>query len=203
MAVADIAVGEQLEPQRAVIGPNAILQTEAALRAAGGDVLVEAIFAKAGLSHFLIERPNDMIDETAPIALFKAIFQTFPRRDGMRIALDAGRRTGRYILANRIPVPVRWILKALPPGTAAPILLKSIERHAWTFAGSGDCRVETGDPARLIIANNPMKMPCCAWHVGVFEVLFRDMVSAKTRVAHFPSRRGEPDQCTIVMDWHG
>ncbi len=203
MALAEVLHPAEIARPRGLIGPNAILQTETALRAAGGDDLVERIFAKARLSPLLRNRPEDMIDEAAPIALFKAVFDTFPRREGMRIALDAGRRTGRYILANRIPAPVRLLLKAMPAQLAAPLLLGAIQRHAWTFAGSGECRTYPGAPATLTIADNPLKMPCCAWHVGVFEVLFQSLVSSKTRVMHFPSKPRQPDVCTFKMDWRG
>ena len=190
-----------IETSRSLIGPNAVLQTEAAIRAAGGEALVKRVFAQAGQSQLLVNRPDSMVDEAVPQALFAALFDSVPRRDGVRIALDAGRRTGDYILKHRIPLPVRWLLKALPPSVASPMLLKAIARHAWTFAGSGDCTVETGPPARLLIAENPMRMPLCAWHTGVLEVLFKALVSPRTRVIHRTTRPGEPSVCSFTMTW--
>jgi divinyl protochlorophyllide a 8-vinyl-reductase len=201
MAYAEVLERAEIEPPKGVIGPNAILQTEIALREAGGQALAERIFAKAGLSHLLRHRPEDMIDEAAPKALFAVLFDTLPRREGMRIALDAGRRTGAYILANRIPAPVRGLLKLLPARLASPLLLAAIQRHAWTFAGSGECRTYPGRPAKLTITENPLKMPVCAWHVGVFEVLFQNLVHPRTRVVHIPSKSGERSLCTFKMDW--
>jgi divinyl protochlorophyllide a 8-vinyl-reductase len=168
----------------AVIGPNAVLQTEAALVEAGGRDLAEQVFAAAGLSHLLIERPGDMIDEAVPKALFAALFAALPRDEALHVAHRAGELTGAYILHNRIPAPVRGLLRILPPRLAAPLLLTAIGKHAWTFAGSGVCTVKAGKPARIEIADNPLAMPECAWHVGVFEVLFGSLVSPHARVGH-------------------
>lgn len=201
MAYADTFNGVQVVRSRAVIGPNAVLQTEAALEAAGGTSLVHRVFERAGLERLLEHRPEEMIEEQVPQALFAAMFDSMPRRDGIRIALDAGRRTGRYILENRIPMPVRWLLKLLPADLAAPLLLSAIERHAWTFAGSGECRVEVGPPARLHIANNPMRMPLCAWHTGVLEVLFKALVAERTQIVHTTTKPGARSVCTFTMTW--
>ncbi len=168
----------------AVIGPNAVLQTEAALVEAGGRDLAERVFAQAGLSHLLTDRPGEMIDEVVPKALFAALFESLPRDEALRIAHRAGELTGVYILQNRIPGPVRTLLKVLPARFAAPLLLSAIQKHAWTFAGSGLCTVRSGAPSRIEIENNPLAMPDCAWHVGVFEVLFGSLVSPRVRVGH-------------------
>ena len=186
---------------RAVIGPNAVLQTEAALAEAGGAALAETVFARAGLSHLLVERPSAMIEESAPKALFKALFASLPLQEALAIARRAGALTGAYILANRIPGPVRALLWALPARLAAPLLLSAIHRHAWTFAGSGVCTVRAGRPARVEIENNPLAMPGCAWHVGVFEVLFGSLVSPRVRIGHDhgPKLEGAPCRFEIAF----
>lgn len=168
----------------AVIGPNAVLQTEAALVEAGGYPLAAKVFAAADLSQLLVDRPGEMIDEAIPKALFAALFATLPRHDALRLAHRAGELTGAYILRNRIPGPVSSLLKLLPARIAAPLLLRAICKHAWTFAGSGACSVKPGAPSRIEIQNNPLAMPGCAWHVGVFEVLFGALVSPRVRVVH-------------------
>jgi divinyl protochlorophyllide a 8-vinyl-reductase len=47
------------------------------------------------------------------------------------VARDAGHRTADYRLANRIPGPVQWALKPLPPALASRILLSAIAKHAF------------------------------------------------------------------------
>lgn len=201
MAYIDALDAVEVARSPALIGPNAVLQTEAALEAAGGVLLVRRVFERAGLERLLEHRPEEMIEEHVPQALFAAMFDSMPRRDGIRIALDAGRRTGRYILENRIPMPVRWLLRMLPADLVAPLLLSAIERHAWTFAGSGECQVEVGPPARLHIADNPMRMPLCAWHTGVLEVLFKALVAEQTQVFHTTTKPGARSVCTFTMTW--
>ena len=185
----------------AVIGPNAVLQTEAALVEAGGRDLAEQVFAAAGLSHLLTNRPGAMIDEALPKALFVALFATRPREEALHIAHRAGELTGDYILKHRIPGPVRTLLRLLPPRLAAPLLLTAIHKHAWTFAGSGLCSVTPGRPSRIEILANPLAMPECAWHVGVFEVLFASLVSPAVRIGHDhgPKLAGAPCRFEIAF----
>jgi divinyl protochlorophyllide a 8-vinyl-reductase len=161
-----------------------VLQLEQALIEAGGRILAYRIFAEAGFIHLLKDRPNGMIDEAIPALLFKTLFAALRDDSARRIAARAGDLTGEYILKQRIPAPVRLLLKTLPPEWAAPLLLKAIARHAWTFAGSGRCTVQTGKPAVVTIHANPLAMPGCAWHRGVFETLFRSLVSRQADVRH-------------------
>lgn len=182
-----------------LIGPNTVLQTETALIAAGGPALALRVFARAGLSQLLQTRPAAMIDETLAKALFTALFAELPETEARTVAHEAGRLTGAYILAHRIPKPAQAILKLLPASLAAPMLLKSIARHAWTFAGSGACRVEAGSPRRLTIIGNPIAIPGCVWHAGVLEVLFETLVSAKTRVRHTACEHAGAPACTFEI----
>lgn len=168
-----------------MVGPNAVLQLEAALRSRLGPTGADWVFAAAGQSNLLHEPPKEMIDERVPSALFGALWRELPADEAAEIAHEAGLRTADYILANRIPKPAQLLLKWLPARLAAPLLLKAIQKSAWTFAGSGTCRVRPGRISRIEIAANPLAMPGCVWHVGVFERLFRTLVSPSCRVRHF------------------
>ncbi len=165
-----------------LIGPNAVLQLAAALQRYPG--LAERIFASAGFSRLLTAPPDAMIDQAIPSALFDALWREVPPDQARAIAQDAGRRTGAYILANRIPRPARLILRLLPDAIAAPILLTAIRKHAWTFAGTGTCLTESAPGLVIQIAENPLKMPESIWHVGVFESLFRALIHPQTQVRH-------------------
>lgn len=186
-----LSVGLALEPagdaraEAGLVGPNAVIQLAAALRAeAAGSGMAEMVFARAGFSRLLALPPDAMIDEAIPARLFEALWLVLPSDEAARIARDAGRRTGAYVLANRIPKIARLALRALPPRPAARLLLKAIRRNAWTFSGSGACGVVPGRPATVTILRNPLAMPGCAWHVGVFECLFRSLVSRDATVRH-------------------
>lgn len=171
------------EPRRCV-GPNAVIQLAAALREGFGEAVAERVFSQAGLAQSLIEPPAEMVDEAAVARLFRALFAALPAVQAERAAAEAGLRTARYLLANRIPGPARLALKTLPAPLAADFLLRAISRNAWTFAGSGQVRVHAGAPSVIEIQANPLAMPGCPWHIGVFEGLFRALVAPDASVYH-------------------
>ena len=175
---------EAIAQEAARIGPNAVLQLEQALLEMCGHGVMERVFARAGLSQLLNDRPSQMIDERLPQALFDSLFAEFPSAEAGRIAHRAGLLTGAYILKHRIPAPVRTLLKWLPAPVARSLLVKAILQHSWTFAGSGTCSANLGRLTTIQIEANPLAMPGCAWHVGVFETLFRSLVGPRTTVAH-------------------
>jgi divinyl protochlorophyllide a 8-vinyl-reductase len=168
----------------AKVGPNAVTQVAAALRALGGDALAAQVFATAGLGGILASPPEHMVDQEIAAQLHSTLRLMLPADDANRIAADAGRRTADYLLANRIPKPVQWVMKALPPRLAAPILMKAMAANAWTYAGTGRVRTTTGRICTLEIVDNPLAQPGCQWHIAVFERLFRALVAKNARVTH-------------------
>ncbi|MBE0454604.1 MAG: bacteriochlorophyll 4-vinyl reductase [Roseovarius sp.] len=113
------------------------------------------------------------------------------------VARDAGARTGDYIMRHRIPVPAQLVLRALPARLAAPLLLRAMATHAWTFAGSGEVSIA---PARLTIRANPLAVPGCAWHCAVFEALFRRLVSARSTVREVSCCARGASACAFVIE---
>jgi divinyl protochlorophyllide a 8-vinyl-reductase len=164
------------------IGPNAVIQTAAALRELVGAAKTEEVFAAGGLGHYLTAPPGDMIDEREAADLFTAVYKLLPRQQADAVARDAGTRTGDYILANRIPKAAQTILRLLPRAIAGRLLLAAIARHAWTFAGSGTAT--RPNPMTLAIADNPIAMPDCIWHKAVFTRLFARIVDPRAEVNH-------------------
>jgi divinyl protochlorophyllide a 8-vinyl-reductase len=97
------------------------------------------------------------------------------------IAEEAGARTADYIIANRIPRAVVWLLRRLPPGLAAPLLMAAIRKHAWTFVGAGafaarDSWHFTIDRSR---ADDSVPPPDSLfhWYAAVFTRLYRELVA--------------------------
>jgi len=107
----------------------------------------------------------------------------------------------------RIPRPARMVLRALPPRAAAPLLLRAIGGHAWTFAGSGTFTAEAGHPVRVRIAGGPIcrgttaEAPVCAYYAATFETLFRALVSGATTVRETACEACGADACTFEMTW--
>ena len=75
--------------------------------------------------------------------------------DALAVLTEAGSRTGDYLLANRIPVWARAILKALPAAVSSRLLARAIAAHAWTFVGSGRFVCNPGEASNFEIWSNP------------------------------------------------
>jgi len=167
------------------IGPNAILQLVPVLEQAGGTELRDRLLAAAGVFH--LHAAHGMIDEGPVARVHQALRRDLPDL-APALAWEAGQRTGDYILAHRIPPLAQRVLKALPRRLAAPLLTRAIERHAWTFTGSGRFAVAARRPLVFEIADNPVvrgetaAAPLCHWHAGVFQRLFRALVDPKAEV---------------------
>jgi divinyl protochlorophyllide a 8-vinyl-reductase len=167
------------------IGPNALTQLLPVLERAGGAELRERLLARAGV----VDLPDmtGLIDEAPVARLHQAMRAEVPDL-AAGLGWEAGLRTADYILAHRIPAPVQGVLKRLPAWAAGPVLSKAIAKNAWTFAGSGQFEVARDWPAVFLIHDNPVvrgeraKVPLCHWHAGVFERLYRVLVTDRARV---------------------
>ena len=170
-----------LQPQGALIGPNAVLQLLPVIARIGGEARVAQMLAEAGI--FDVPDGSHMIPEGDAMRLHQVLRRDEPEM-APELASEAGRATADYILAHRIPEFAQLILKALPARLAAPMLAKAIAKHAWTFAGSG--RFEVLSPWRFAIHHNPIvrgevsDTPLCQWHAAVFERLFAELVHPNT-----------------------
>lgn len=128
------------------IGPNAILQLVPVLEEAAGLEITSHILAMAGV----IELPDagaGLMDEGPAARLHQAMRLELPDV-APRLACEAGRRTGEYILKNRIPLAAQRVLRLLPARLSAPLLARAVAKHAWTFLWVGP--VSSG-----------LKLACC------------------------------------------
>jgi len=164
------------------IGPNAIIRVFEALNEQRGRTVAEAVFQRAGLGGYLDALPEAMVPEEEVIALQQALRDELGISEAREIARDAGRRTGDYLLARRIPRPAQALLKILPAKLAARTLLKAISGNAWTFVGTGHFAVTSASPPRIEITHSPLcrgtqsDEPLCDFYAGTFERLFRVLV---------------------------
>lgn len=161
------------------IGPNAVLQLMAVIDRDLGRTMRDRVFA--GLR--LPPPDSGMIPESEAIAAHRALRDALPARaDDLLVA--AGQATADYILRHRIPAVARGVVRALPAPLGARLLARAIERHAWTFAGSGYFRVASLSPLVFELRDNPLAEPGkpCLWHAAVFERLFARLVWPQVRV---------------------
>jgi divinyl protochlorophyllide a 8-vinyl-reductase len=177
------------------------LQLLPVLEHALGTAEAAALMRRAGIA-----APPDgrsMIPEAQAAALHRRLRAEHPARAPL-LAAGAGARTADYLLAHRIPAPVRHLLRHLPANAAAAILSRAIARNAWTFAGSGAFRRETA--WRFSIAANPLvagergAAPLCHWHAAVFERLYRELVAPDARCVETRcTAQGAGGPCTFVI----
>jgi len=189
------------------VGPNAITRVAEALRSHRGERLCREVFARAGLAHHLDHPPAAMVDEADVAALQAALRETLGPAHAARIAREAGRLTGDYLLAHRIPRPVQWLVRALPARLGARLLLASIARHGWTFAGSGRMRITPGNPAVLAIAGCPLcrgarsPHPVCDLYAVTLERLFHRLVDPGTVVRETQCEAMGAPECRFAIAW--
>jgi divinyl protochlorophyllide a 8-vinyl-reductase len=164
------------------IGPNAITRIAEALIADGGEALADRVFQAAGLPHALAHPPTAMVDEGEVLALHLALAQSVGVPQAVAIAAQAGRLTGDYLLANRIPRAAQRVLRWLPRRMAANLLCRAIQRHSWTFAGSGRFSVRPGDRLELRLDNTPLAAAgavSLAYFEATFQKVFRAMLGPR------------------------
>ncbi|MEM8824839.1 MAG: bacteriochlorophyll 4-vinyl reductase [Pseudomonadota bacterium] len=178
------------------MGPNAVLQLAAALRAEGGDALAAEVFGAAGQSWLLEVPPTLMVDEAVPAALSDALWEVYPH-GAAKVAAEAGRRTADYVVANRIPDVAKRLLRVLPDWLAARLLLTAIRKNAWTFAGSGTCAVAVPGEA-LVLDDNPMPMPGAIWHRAVIGRMVASLLHPATRLDHVTCLHSDTRACFAV-----
>lgn len=171
--------------QAGMVGPNAIIQTHAALLEGEGPALTARIFASAGLTPYLHDLPNRMVPAAEVTALSRALSTSLGTHRAAAILAEAGARTADYLLAHRIPRAAQAVLRLLPPPLAAFLLGRLIAAHAWTFAGSAGMSVRGGC---FTLADNPF-CPAgreggagCAFTHATFQRLFRALVSRRAQV---------------------
>lgn len=194
-------------PQPGLIGPNAILRVAESLRASGASAECEAVFRRAALDAYLDDPPAAMVPEDEVRRLHRALRDELGVRRAAEVAMDAGRRTGDYLLAHRIPRPVQVLLKSLPPDWSARLLLRAIGRHAWTFAGSGSFTASAGRPVILRIEHNPMcaglqaDEPSCFFYAATFERLFAELVHRRSKVVETACEAAGAAGCRFELRW--
>lgn len=175
------------EPGR--IGPNAITRMAEALELLAGASSRDGLFREAGLEAYLANPPTSMVPDDEVARLHAVVFARLGLATGRTIGAEAGRRTGIYLLGHRIPKTARLLLPRLPARLALRILLKAVERHAWTFAGRGLFAWKaTPEGFELKLLNNPVSrtiradQPVCDYYAATFETLFRGLAGSSTRV---------------------
>lgn len=191
-----------------IIGPNAIIRMAEALTKLRGPEVCRAVFTDAGVAHYLATPPADMVDEREVARLQRALFDRMGEKEAGVLSREAGRLTGEYLLANRIPKLAQRALRLMPRRLAAQALVKAIGRHAWTFAGSGVFSHEfTTNGLVLRIGASPLcrllktAEPACHYYAGTFERVFGSMLGSATRAVEFECLASGGRTCAFLVTW--
>lgn len=196
-----------LAHQTGRIGPNAITRVAEVLRLRFGTGATSTLFEHAGLSGYLLQPPQSMVDEAEVRRLHGVLREDLGDEQARAVARAAGLRTAEYLLAHRIPRPVQRLLKLLPAALAAHVLLAAISRNAWTFAGSGKFSARVGKPVVLTLRNNPLcrrlntAAPACDYYAATFERLFRTLVHPRAEVLEVACEACGDLECRFEIRW--
>jgi divinyl protochlorophyllide a 8-vinyl-reductase len=191
-----------IEGVRARIGPNSVLQLVPLLDDAFGIEERERLMHLSGLD--VMPTDDGLMPEEPAAALHQALRAEHPKVAPM-MTRQAGERTGDYIIRHRIPVAALRVLTRLPAWLSAPLLARVIERHAWTFAGSGQFRVVSRYPLEFELRDNPVvrgeraDAPICHWHAAVFERLFSNIVDENLRCVETQCCASGADSCRFEV----
>lgn len=165
----------------ALIGPNAVLQMAWAMEASIGAAAAREVLEVAGID--ALPSGEAMISEVEALRLHQALVMLHPAA-AEDIAAAAAVGTADYIIAHRIPRFAALALRWLPAPIAARLLMRAIERHAWTFVGAGAFTV-TG-PWHFTIdrsqAGDRTAPPDTLfhWYAAVFARLYTRLVRARS-----------------------
>jgi divinyl protochlorophyllide a 8-vinyl-reductase len=170
------------------IGPNAIIQVAHVLRDRCGAAVADPLLQHA-TGYTLATLPHEMVDEREARALSGAVIDTFGDGRARPMLHEAGVRTGDYLMAHRIPRLAQWVMRVAPHRVGLAILLKAMQQHAWTFAGSGRftvSRMPAGTELRFddcaMCRDMQRANVACDFYAGTFERLIRTLVTPAAQV---------------------
>ena len=190
-----------------LIGPNAVTRLAQALAARKGEEILRAVFEKAGLETYLAAPPVRMVDELDVAALHAAMINLVGPLAAADVSAEAGRLTGDYLLANRIPRLAQILLRLMPNPLAARILVRAVARHAWTFAGSGHFSYSFAPGLTLRLEGSPISRylhtdePACSYFAATFERIFSAMLGPQVRVTEIACTAAGAEACVFRVSW--
>jgi divinyl protochlorophyllide a 8-vinyl-reductase len=186
------------------IGPNAIIQTAAALETHLGAPRASRLIADA-TGRPVGAMPTGMVDEREVNRLVHALRETLDPALVEAVLHDAGVRTAAYLIEHRIPRLAVVLMRCLPNALALRLLLAGIMRHTWTFAGTASVRIVRGATPRLVIAGCPMcrgitaNAPACHFYAATLATLLARTISPRADVIEVRCEALGDHACEFAM----
>jgi divinyl protochlorophyllide a 8-vinyl-reductase len=192
-------------PSSGKIGPNSLIQTVQSLKDFYGEEKARRILQEGGQGHLLTYQPHEMIDEGQFITLARMLYRDLGLTEALTVLRRSGNLTGEYVLKNRLPRPVQFIIKLLPQKLALKMMLTAIGKNSWTFAGSGTYTFTTGSKPQIFIQNTILRhaveadRPACSYYRGAFETLLKTLVSKRLEVEEVECGAAGADRCVFNL----
>ncbi|MEI7645943.1 MAG: bacteriochlorophyll 4-vinyl reductase [Chloroflexales bacterium] len=188
------------------IGPNAIIQTIAALREVYAPEELRTLLAGEA-EGYLSQLPHEMIPEVQFHELVELLTARLGVERACEILLRSGERTADYVRANRIPALIRTVLGLLPAPISLRVFLPAISKHAWTFAGSGAFSFSLGRTPSVSIGRpvgqdtTGIAAVLCRYYCGAFTQMLRRVVSPRISLREVACQARNSSACVyqIVM----
>jgi divinyl protochlorophyllide a 8-vinyl-reductase len=187
------------------IGPNAIIQTLAALGERPGLSAARAALERGGLV------PREALTEMVPERVFHdlvlALGEQLGATEASAILERAGALTAAYLLRARIPRPAQWLLRTLPPRPALALLLPAIERNAWTFGESGTFGYTLSPSPVISVTNRALcdtpeaAALVCRFYRGTFGALVSALASPRARLVERACQGRGDAACVYGVVW--
>jgi divinyl protochlorophyllide a 8-vinyl-reductase len=99
-------------------------------------------------------------------------------------------------------------MKSSPkPSPASRVLLSTIKKHSWTFAGTRDFSIANGHPVIVSIKGCPLRSrhygahPQCDYYAGTFQRLFEVLVSRNTSDREISCEATGGPSCAFEIAW--
>lgn len=190
-------------PGRAIIGPNAIIQTVGALQDRYGADEAAALLARGGKPGLAEHLPTAMIDEQEFHTLVCLLDAAIGPAATTEILQEAGRRTGRYVLTHRLPQPVQRLIRLLPRRIGLRLLLQAMSFNAWTFIGSGTFRFQAElwhpQPTISVRVVCPSAPTVAGFYGGTFACLLQELIGPQTTVQTSTNQHTDGIDCTYTL----
>lgn len=192
----------------AKIGPNSIIQTIRVMTESYGREHTEKLLHDERYP-WGSELPTEMVNEEDFLLLVHVLVRSFGIEEARRILSKSGDYTAAYLLAHRIPKPMKWIFPLLPRSVRLNMLMSAIGKHAWTFAGSGRFQYIPGETPTFVIddcitsRNITSEKPFCSFYEATFTGLLSALVDPQAQVEEKKCRVTGHSQCVFIIRYSG
>lgn len=192
-----------------LMGPNAIIQTFAALSDSLGPDRLRPLLGGTPLERYIAAPPTALINEREFHSLARHLLTQLGPRETAQILCRSGALTAEYVLANRIPPPVGRLLRWLPARLALQLLLPAIARFSWTFAGSGAFAYAVGRSPWLSIASPLLQADpalaeaVCPYYQAAFDRMLGALVGPRVTLREVACLARGADACVYQIELRG